>query len=274
MALVGNIQDFGLSDFLYLVDRGYKTGCLHLNRANETAVLFFDKGKLTYAAPRPNEKMGDVLVQLGAITNEQLTTARDTQHSNGATSVAQVLIDQNILSSSQLQSVLQTHVEEYVYSLFGWTEGEFLFEHGQKPDADAPVMPVPIPVENIIMEGVRRIDEWGRIKDRIASTDMIPRFIEQPGEKAKGVKLAPEEWRVFARIARVNDPNPLTLAQIAQQTGMTEFDVCRVVYGFVTAGLVEVVKRQRVAAETQAAAGGSRLRRSLVSRIIKRIQSM
>lgn len=29
MALVGNIRDFGLSDFLYLVDRGYKTGCLH-----------------------------------------------------------------------------------------------------------------------------------------------------------------------------------------------------------------------------------------------------
>lgn len=271
MPLVGNIRDFSLSDFLYLVDRGYKTGCLHLSRDTEQAVLFFDKGKLTYASPQQNEQMSDVLVQVGTITPQQLAQARQAQAGagNGVT-LTQTLIGENIVSQDQIQQALQARVEEYVYGLFGWSEGEFNFEHGRKPEPDASVMPVPVSVENIIMEGVRRIDEWGRIKDRIPSTDMIARFVDRPGDKAKGVKLSGEEWRVFARINGKD-----SLAAIAQNTNLSEFDVCRVVYGFVTAGLVEVVKKPRPAAPgTAAPADAPRLRKSLVSRIIKRIRSM
>jgi hypothetical protein len=270
MPLVGNIQDFGLSDFLYLIDRGYKTGCLHLTHGDEAAILFFDKGKLISASRESaGDKMADLLVRLGTVSAQQVAQAEQLRQSGGnGQSLGHVLTDQNIISQDDLQRALQTHIEEnVVYGLFGWSEGEFLFEHGQKPEPDAAVMPVPVPVENLIMEGVRRIDEWGRIKDRIPSTDMIARFVDQPGEKAKGVKLSGEEWRVFARINGKD-----TLAAIAQGTGLSEFDVCRVVYGFVTAGLVEVFKKP-----PRAAAGSSdqpRLKRGLVSRIIKRIRSM
>jgi len=176
-------------------------------------------------------------------------------------------VEDNFIPGDELQSLLQTHVEEQVYTLFGWPDGEFRFEHGQKPASDAPIMPAPVPVEHLIMEGVRRIDEWGRIRDRIPSTDMVPKFVEQPGEKAKGVKLAPDEWRVFARINGKD-----SLATIAQGTKLSEFDVCRVVYGFLTAGLVEVTKKPRPADHITDQT--PRLKRSLVSRIISRVQSM
>jgi len=121
-------------------------------------------------------------------------------------------------------------------------------------------------------EGVRRIDEWGRIRDRIPSTDMVVRFVEQPGEKAKGVNLAPEEWRVFARINGRD-----TLTEISQKTNMSEFDVCRIVYGFLTAGLVEVIKKPKpmpVMASGRPMAEPPRVKKSLVSRIITRIRGM
>lgn len=267
MALVGNIQDFGLSDFLYLVDRGYKTGCLHLTHENETAVLFFEKGKLVYASREESEDAGDLLVRLGKVTADQSEKAKKTRASSGnGLTLSQAFITAEILTEDELQQTLQSHIEEsVVYGLFGWPEGEFRFEHGQKPEPSAPIMPVPVPVEHLIMEGVRRIDEWGRIKDRIPSTDMIVRFLDQPGEKAKGVKLAPEEWRVFARINGKD-----TLATIAKKTNLSDFDVCRVVYGFATAGLVEVIKK------TTAPSGGRqvRVKKSLVNRIISRVQSM
>jgi hypothetical protein len=269
MALVGNIQDFGLSDFLYLVDRGYKTGCLHLTHGNETAVLFFEKGKLIYAAKEENNSKGELLVQLGTITAQQLEHARQVQTSSGnGMNISQAIIKEEILSQEDIQKALQSHIEEsVVYGLFGWPEGEFRFEHGQKPEEDIPVMPMPVPVEHLIMEGVRRIDEWGRIKDRIPSTDMLVRFVDQPGEKAKGIKLAPEEWRVFARINGKD-----SLATIAKKTSLSDFDVCRVVYGFATAGLVEVFKKPTA---SQGARGEApRVKRSLVSRIINRVQSM
>jgi hypothetical protein len=271
MALVGNLRDFSLSDFLYLIDRGYKTGCLYLNNEKESATLFFDKGKLTAASLKEGQSdtMGDLLVRLGAITPQQRDQAHQKQQQMGnGTSLTEVLVSEEIIAQAELQRVLQTHIEEnVVYGLFGWSDGEFLFEHGQQPTPDTPVMPMPVSVENLIMEGVRRIDEWGRIRDRISSTDMIARFVEQPGAKAKGVKLSPEEWRVFARINGKD-----TLAHIAQLTNLSEFDVCRVVYGFVTAGLVEVVKKPRPVSGQ--AADHPRLKKSLVSRIINRVRSM
>jgi hypothetical protein len=272
MALVGNIRDFGLSDFLYLVDRGYKTGGLHLTYQQETALLFFEKGKLLFASRKPEDQQAELLVRLGLIDTTQLAWARSVlAGSNGTTTLTQVIVSERLVPSDTLQTTLLTHTEESVYGLFGWPEGEFRFEQNQRPDADAPVMPVPISVENLIMEGVRRIDEWGRIKDRIPSTDMIVRFVDQPGEKAKGVKLAPEEWRVFARINGKD-----TLAEIAQKTNLSEFDVCRIVYGFLTAGLVDVLKKPKPA-PLGAKSGATelpRVKKSLVTRIINRIRTM
>ena len=274
MALVGNIRDFGLSDFLYLVDRGYKTGCLHLSRGADAAVLFFEKGKLVYATRgSQSERLVDLLAQLGKLSPQQLQLARGI-HANG-TPVTQALISHNIVGRDELQKVLQAHVEESVYGLFGWPDGEFRFEQNQKPEPDAPTMPTHMPVEHLIMEGVRRIDEWGRIKDRIPSSDMVVRFVDQPGEKAKGIQLAPEEWRVFARINGRD-----TLLDIAGKTGLSEFDVCRIVYGFLTAGLVDVIKRPRPQQQTPGAARPqqppepARVKKSLVNRIINRIRGM
>lgn len=270
MALVGNLRDFGLSDFLYLVDRGYKTGCLHLARGDEVASLYFDKGKLVTAGRNGSHaRVTDVLLQKGKLSPDQAVLAAGIAH-NG-TPLAQKLVEQNVVSRDDLQRTLQQYIEESVYGLFGWPDGEFRFEQNQRPESDAPIIPMPLSVENIIMEGVRRIDEWGRIKDRIASTDMVVRFIEQPGEKAKGVNLSTEEWRVFARINGKH-----TLAEIAQKAALSDFDVCRIVYGFLTAGLVEIKKKPRpvpVAGE-RPSQEPPKVKKSLVSRIITRIRGM
>lgn len=271
MALVGNIRDFGLSDFLYLVDRGDKTGGLYLSRGQETALLFFERGKLVMAVRRPEDQQPDLLVRLGLLSENQLARARASlaARGNGAT-LTEVILAENLAPREQLQGALQSFSEEAVYGLFGWPEGEFRFEQNQRPDPAAPTIPSPISVDHLIMEGSRRIDEMGRIKDRIPSTDLVVRFLDQPGVRIKGIKLSTEEWRV---IARINGRD--TLAEIAQKTNLKEFDVCRIVYGFLTAGLVEVVKKP---VPMPLARGGpgetSRVKRSLVNRIINRIKGM
>lgn len=270
MALVGNIRDFGLSDFLYLVDRGYKTGCLHLSRADHSASLYFDKGKLVTASNGSELRITDLLVRRGKLTSIQAEEMLASYSGNGGSSLAQALIDHELVGRDDLQRLLQQHMEEAVYGLFGWPDGEFRFEQGQRPNPLAPIMPTPISVENLIMEGVRRIDEWGRIKDRIPSTDMLVSFVDQPGEKAKGVQLSPDEWRVFARINGKH-----TLAEIAQKTNLSEFDVCRIVYGFLTAGLVEVKRKPRPQAPNDRPIQDvPKVKKNLVARIINRIRGM
>lgn len=270
MALVGNIRDFGLSDFLYLVDRGYKTGCLHLSRGDEAASLYFDKGKLVTASNGNGlGRVTEVLVRKGKLAPDQAQEAIQAHARSNGQPLSQVLIDLGIIERAELQHVLQQYIEESVYGLFGWKEGEFRFEQNQQPNHEAPIMPMPISVENLIMEGVRRIDEWGRIKDRIPSTDMVVRFVEQPDGRVKGMQLSVEEWRVFARINGKH-----TLADIAQKTNMSDFDVCRVVYGFLTAGLAEVTRKPRPTTSTRPVQDAPKVKKSLVTRIINRIRGM
>lgn len=271
MALVGNLRDFALADFLYLIDRGYKTGSLQLKRDPDLAMLYFDKGKLLYATRSGrNERLGEMLLRTGKINQQQIDHAIQVQQQNSGHSIGSILIDQDYISRDDLQRHIQMQIEETVYGLFGWPDGEFCFNAGVKLDKDEVQSLMPLGVENLIMEGVRRVDEWGRIKDHIPNTDMIPRFVDQPHEKAKNINLTPDEWRVFARINGRD-----SIKEIISRTNLSEFDVSRIIYGFITAGLVEVTRPRPIVASTpRAATGTGGPKRSLVSRIINRIRGM
>jgi hypothetical protein len=286
MPLVGNLRDFALHDFLYLVDRGYKTGSLQLERpaSQDAAHLFFDKGKLiAVIRPHRRERLGEMLIRLNKITPQQLAQALHTQQMGDNRPVGHILVDIGATTPNDLQNCIQQQIEETVYDLFAWRDGEFRFQAGQRPAADDVQSLVPLPVENLIMEGVRRVDEMSRIREQIPNNDLLVRFVDRPQEKAANINMTADEWRIFARIngrASIND--------IADKTGLTAFQVSHIIYGFITAGMVELQKptasAQPVAAERRppgantpratAREDADGPRRSLVSRLINRIRGL
>ncbi len=239
MALVGNLRDFGLADFLYLVDRGYKTGMLVLQKPGDSARLYFQNGRLVFAVRQGgDERLGDMLLRAGKITRDQRDQALHLQQTvSPEKPVGLILVERSYISKEEIVRCVRAQLEETVYALFAWSEGDFRFEQGIMPPPES--VTIPLSIENVIMEGVRRIDEWSRIRDRIPTLDVVVRFAEQPSEKAKEVNLTPDEWRVFARINASDN-----VGQIAQLTSLSEFEVCRIIYGFIQAGLVEVVKER------------------------------
>lgn len=288
MPLVGNLRDFALHDFLYLVDRGYKTGSLHLDQpaANEAAHLFFEKGKLlSVVRPHRRERLGELLLRLGKITPHQLAAALQLQQTGAGQPLGQILVQQGAIAQADLQACIQQQIEEMVYDLFSWREGEFKFLANQRPAIDDVQSLVPLPVENLIMEGVRRVDEMSRIKERIPNNDMIVRFVDRPQEKAANINMTADEWRIFARINGRTSIN-----EISEKTGLTAFQVSHIVFGFITAGLVEMQKAPPRAAATVAvppsrtAAAPARRpvpeaqyagpKKGLVGRLIDRIRGM
>lgn len=286
MPLVGNLRDFALHDFLYLVDRGYKTGSLLLKRPNDGAALFFDRGKLiSVTRPQRKELLGELLVRIGKISPNQCDAAIKAQNNGNIRPLGQILIEQGTISQEELQACIKQQIEEAVYELFAWHEGEFKFEAGMKPAIDEVQAITPIPVENLIMEGVRRVDEMSRIKERIPNNDVLVVFTERPDQKATNINMTADEWRVFARIN-----GKTTINEIAQKTGLSPFEVSHVVFGFITAGLAEVRRPAPVAppptaAGTPAVGANGRpvpanrpapppIKKGLVGRLIERIRGM
>lgn len=252
MALVGNLRDFGLSEFLYLVDRGAKTGRLTLQKPGDRAELYFNTGKLVYATHfNQDERIGDILVRMGRVTREQCNIALEIQQTKQPDKpVGQIMVELGMLTQAEILKCVRLQIEEITYGLFGWQEGDFRFEPDTAPPRES--VSIPLSIENLIMEGTRRIDEWARIRDRIPSLDVIVRFSDKPHEKAKGVNLTPDEWRVFARINGAN-----SVRQISLQTGLGDFETARIIYGFLSAGLVILTREIAQPAPAGPGVGGT-----------------
>jgi len=101
---------------------------------------------------------------------------------------------------------------------------------------------IPIDLENVIMEGSRRMKELERLQEELPNLDIALRFAERPSARLRDINLSVEEWRV---VSFINPRN--TVRQIAQYNNLNEFQIRKIVYGLLQAGLVELVRLEGMA---------------------------
>jgi hypothetical protein len=237
MPLIGNLSDFALHDFLYLVAHGNKSGCLSLHSAGDEARLYFEQGKLiSVLQPRRAERLGELLLRLGKVSPAQLQQALEAQRVNRGTLLGTMLVEQGAISEAELQASVQMFIERSVYDLITWREGVFEWHAGQRPAPDQIQTPVPLAVENMVMEGVRRVDEMTRIRERIPSDDAVARLTARTQVPEGEVNLTALEWRIFARVN-----GSRSIAMIANMLNLSVFEVSTVIFALLVYGLVEVV---------------------------------
>lgn len=121
--------------------------------------------------------------------------------------------------------------EEAVYVLAIWKDGDFQFIAGEP----SPEQTITKSNTNLLMEAARRIDEWRVLARKVPSVDMVPELTASTSEQ---ITLDPQEWKLVTII----DGNR-TISEIAHQMGSSPFDVAKVLYGLVTAELVELKKK-------------------------------
>src|ERR1043165_3766084 len=126
MAIRGSLKEASLPDVLQLLSMGKKTGCLSVGHRGSFGYIFFDKGRISYASiVNRRDRLGDVLVKNGMITQEQLDTAIDAQTKRRDRKLGELLVELGSLTKDELQQFLRVQIEEAVYFLFTWTEGTF-----------------------------------------------------------------------------------------------------------------------------------------------------
>ncbi|RMD78699.1 MAG: DUF4388 domain-containing protein, partial [Lentisphaerae bacterium] len=82
MALQGSFQDFGLPDIFQLISLQRKTGILTVRSEHEVIRIVFYQGHIIEADSEPRrfeDRLGQVLVRTGQITQEQLDQALEQQ---------------------------------------------------------------------------------------------------------------------------------------------------------------------------------------------------
>lgn len=118
--------------------------------------------------------------------------------------------------------------EEAIYVLATWNEGVFRFNPGD----GAPEKTITKSNTNVLMEAARRIDEWRVLSKRVPSLDRIPRF-QVPEGKQGQINLNTQEWLILSKIN-----GKASIDAIADNLGLSTFDVAKLLYGLVTMGLI------------------------------------
>jgi hypothetical protein len=183
-----------------------------------------------------------------------------------------LLINANYISQQDILNSLQTHFVNIVNHLFTWVEGLFRFENNLMPP-DEKIM-VRINLENLIIEGSRRMREWEQLQYEIPSLDMALKFADRPGLNLRNVNLSVDEWKV---VSYINPKN--SIKQIARATNKSDLEIRRIVFSLLQAGLVEMIRPE--GSPTVATTGRLPLpqaskeeQKSIVNKIINRIRSI
>jgi len=236
MALKGNLRDFSTTQLLNLIHLARKTGALTLQVPSGVTTLFFREGKLVHTTTSGRDgHLASVLARAGKLTEEQARVIRSKAKTQTDMELGMLLISAGHVTQQDIMSAIRSDALETVYSLFTWSEGLFHFEPNQLPAEGAIV--VPIDLENIILEGSRRVKEWERLQDELPDLDMALKFADRPQVKLREINLSVDEWRV---ISYINPRN--SIKRIAQRIGMDDFQIRKIIYGLLQAGLVEVVE--------------------------------
>jgi hypothetical protein len=183
-----------------------------------------------------------------------------------------LLINANYISQQDILASLQTHFVAVVNRLFTWVEGLFRFENDLLPPEDK--ITVRINLENLIIEGSRKLREWEQLQDEIPSLDMALKFTERPGANIRNVNLSVDEWKV---VSYINPRN--TIRQIAKTTNKNDLEIRRIVYALLQAGLVEMIRPVGQTIPSPAGrfplpAANKDEQKSLINRIISRIRTI
>jgi hypothetical protein len=94
------------------------------------------------------------------------------------------------------------------------------------------------------MEASRRLDELEVIQRKIPSGDTVLAMAASPPQGAVEINITPDEWQI---LVLVNGHR--TVDEIAEYTGLDQLSAMKVLYGMVSAGLIEVPGREDVEVE-------------------------
>ncbi len=270
MALKGKLRDFNTTQLLNLVSLAKKTGSMTFETDSDSARLFFRDGKLIHAATKENDgRLADILFAAKKITPEQLNAIR--KHQNLTDKALGIdLIKGKIVSQYDIIQSVKDFMLNVVYTLFEWTDGLFNFQQSEKPPEH--LISVPLNLDNVILEGSRRIQEHERLMDELPDLNVLA--LKVTDKPLRDVKLTPDDWRVISHIHPRN-----SIAQIAKTNNMDDFQIRKIVYGMLQAGLVELTKpealkkKQKLARKKHSETEPS-METSVIKRLISRIKGI
>lgn len=129
MSLAGRLEDLALADIFQILSIGRKTGTLTIKGSKGTALIVFRNGLIVRGETDDLEKsLADTLRDAGVIKDTVLYLVDEVKHELPSKSMADILLDMEIVNRGMLEQVTKKRIEAVICRLLYWEDGDFQFE--------------------------------------------------------------------------------------------------------------------------------------------------
>ncbi len=183
MSLQGNIEEMGLGAVIQMLSLNQYRGTLRIETEEGGSQFFFmSEGEIVLVRQVKKDpvRLGDLLLRSGKISTDQLDTALAKQKKmRGTQRLGKTLVDLEMIQQDQIEDAVKNKFEEDFLDMFLLDKGRFEFIFGLTPEAlfgpEEKLERVSIDSGGVMMEAVKRIDEWQEIVKSLGSLDTIYR---------------------------------------------------------------------------------------------------
>jgi tetratricopeptide (TPR) repeat protein len=228
----GDVKDISLSKLLANLNRNRKTGTLVIKAPVFTKKVYLIKGDAIFASSTyEDDRLGEMLIKAGKITMEQYDRSVELLKQTGKRQGA-ILVELGYLTPKDLFWGVKYQVKEIIYSLFQIEDAKYEFIEGEIPTNE--VITLKMSMGNLIYEGVRRIDNWTRIRREMPDANTILKLSTNPLTLFQDIELTPQDRKMLATV----DGNR-TIKELINGSWIGSFEAMKILYVLWSIGIVE-----------------------------------
>jgi tetratricopeptide (TPR) repeat protein len=235
MPMKGNLRDVRLPRLLAYLNRNRETGTLVIKTPAFTKSVYIINGDAVFASSTyEDDRLGEMLIKAGKITMEQYDMSvqllKKTAKRQGA-----ILVELGYLTPKDLFWGVKYQVREIIYSLFLLEDAEYEFVKGKIHEHE--VITLKMSMGNLIYEGVKRIDNWTRIRKEMPGSDTALRLSRDPAVLSQDIEIRPQDKKMLSLI-----DGRKTVKELIDNAWTGSFEGMKILYGLWSIGVIEESK--------------------------------
>jgi hypothetical protein len=230
--LTGDFTTMPLKDLVVYLANRQATGTLTLEHGTTVKQAVLDRGAVVNASSNvPREYLGQFLINLGYIDEEQFQRAYETQKETKVF-LGRILLMIGLVTEENLKAALALKFRETLLDAFEWQEGTFAFEAGHRPSLPDGV-PVEIPLIELHKEADFRVQAWELFRRA------FPRRTCTLTLKRENLEVPPRPGSIDEKLLQFIDAG-MTLEEIGLRLHATEFFLYNRLYALYQLGALVV----------------------------------
>lgn len=235
MEMEGSIQEFSVPEILQFLSLHEADGVLKLKLGREEVHFGFKKGKITDTLHKGKQlfhSISEYVQRTGLISPDAFKKHTERAKEAGV-SLLEIIEKEDLLSKKDIENIIAFKIQETTCEVLTWNTGRYSFEAGKKLYEHS-TFSVEIEPNTLVMEGMRRIDEWPLIEQALPDENVILRRKEDAEIE---VDIGEDEQTILDKIEE-----DIKLIELVGISGIGKFRTYNSVFKLSEIGLIEKVE--------------------------------